>query len=183
MLYQSFSALQQNRAQPSLLYLFYDKESKYLSTLSEELSNQRFLFFQRSKSGVNRALFSDKSQSLEDLLNWFDWLTGRQLSIRNWTSAKLSVSRGVREKNDAFRILRHVMVSSPEKSGHVVAIFHWKLWIKEVKACRWKCEIAELSLEGATVMTLGSRLQQDCPKLASKLERLDCSHWAQERIS
>jgi len=47
------------------------------------------------------------------------------MSIRDWTSAKLSVSSGVREKNDVF--LRQVKVSSPEKSGRVVAIFHWKL--------------------------------------------------------
>ena len=33
-----------------------------------------------------------QSQSLLELFKYFDWLMKRQLSITNWTSAKLSVS-------------------------------------------------------------------------------------------
>jgi len=48
-----------------------------------------------------------QSQSLLELFKQFDWLTKRQLSITNWTSAKLSVSNSLsdfREKNDAFKV-------------------------------------------------------------------------------
>ena len=45
-----------------------------------------------------------QSQSLIEFVTSFDWLKRRQLSIRNWTSAKLSVSSGFREKNDALKV-------------------------------------------------------------------------------
>ena len=41
-----------------------------------------------------------QSQSSLELFNSFDWLTRRQLSITNWTSAKLSFSSCFREKNE-----------------------------------------------------------------------------------
>ena len=72
--------------------------------------------------------------SLSELFRYFDWLTRRQLSITNRTSAKLSVSSslsGLGEKNDALkvrflvtfwiRILRLVKVYSPEESGRILA--------------------------------------------------------------
>ena len=36
-----------------------------------------------------------QSQSLLELFKYFDWLTRRQLSIANWTLAKLSLSRAL----------------------------------------------------------------------------------------
>ena len=54
------SALQQNRAQSRLLYLFYDKESNNFPT--HALNFETKLYFQRSKSGVSRVLISDKAR-------------------------------------------------------------------------------------------------------------------------
>ena len=53
MLYRFLSALQQNRAQSKILYLFYDKESNHFPTHSAEFSFQTF-YFQTRKSGVRR---------------------------------------------------------------------------------------------------------------------------------
>ena len=47
-LYRFLSALQQNRAQSRLLYLFYDKESDHFPTHLAEFSNQA-LFSKREK--------------------------------------------------------------------------------------------------------------------------------------
>jgi len=82
----------------SLLYLF------NFPTHSAEFSNQT-LFIQTRKSGVSVLCYVFKhpkiSQS-QSLLEFFKLTrTRRQLSITNWTSAKLSVSSGFREKNDA----------------------------------------------------------------------------------
>jgi len=47
----------------------------------------------------------------------------QQLSITNWTSAKLSVSSGFREKDDAFKVHlfnKDLKISSPEESGRIM---------------------------------------------------------------
>jgi len=54
-----FSDTEQNRAQTTLLYLLYDKESDNIPTRSAELSNQT-LFSKRVN--VSSALFSDKAR-------------------------------------------------------------------------------------------------------------------------
>ena len=52
------SALQQNRTQSRLLYLFHDKESDHFPTHLAEFSN---FIFQARKSGVSRVLISHKA--------------------------------------------------------------------------------------------------------------------------
>ena len=96
-LYRLLSASRQNRAQSRLLYLFYDKESNNFPTHLAKFSNQT-LFSKRVKvaSAVYCSLIKHakigQSQSLLELFKLLDWLTKRQQSITNWTSAKLSVS-------------------------------------------------------------------------------------------
>ena len=43
------------------------------------------------------------SHSLLELLKWFDWLTRRQLSIANWTSAELALSSRFQGRAVAFK--------------------------------------------------------------------------------
>ena len=63
MLYRFLSALQQNRAQSRLLYLFYDKESDHFPTHLAEFSNQTCIF-QARKSGVSMEGHSGQKCSL-----------------------------------------------------------------------------------------------------------------------
>ena len=61
--YRFLGALQQNRAQLSFLYLFYDKEfNNFPTPLAEFDFSTQNLFFQASKHGISRALFSDKAR-------------------------------------------------------------------------------------------------------------------------
>jgi len=60
-LYGFLSALQQKRAQSTLLYLFHDKESDNFPTHAAELSKPNFIF-QAAESGLSRVLFSDKAR-------------------------------------------------------------------------------------------------------------------------
>jgi len=114
-LYRFLSALQQNRAQSRLLYLFYNKESDNFPTPSAEFSNQT-LFSKQVKvaSAVYYSLIRhakiSQSQSLLEWFKQFDWLTKRQLSITNWTSAKLSVWNNFERLSREERCLQNSLI-------------------------------------------------------------------------
>ena len=90
-LYRFLSALQQNRAQPRLLSLFYDKEAIHFPAHSVPFSNQSIFSKRENVTStciyflIKRAEIS-QLQSLLGWFKWFDWLTRQQLSITNWTS-------------------------------------------------------------------------------------------------
>ena len=53
---------------------------------------------------TKHAKISLSQSQLLELFKQLDWLARRQLSITNWTSTKISVSSGFREKNDASKV-------------------------------------------------------------------------------
>ena len=116
MLYPFLSGLPQNRAQSRLLYLLYNKESDNFPKHSAEFSSQT-LFSKQIKvaSAVYCSLIKhakiSQLQSLLELFKPFDWLTKRQLSITNWTSAKLSVSNSIERLSREERCLQSSLFS------------------------------------------------------------------------
>ena len=60
-----------------------------------------------------------------------------------------------------------------------MCLFQWKLRKKELKTCRWKCQIPSCiwkKLQFKLIFTAFYLPAARLPKLTSKLERLDCSY-------
>ena len=116
-----------------------------------------------------------QSQSLVELFKNFDWLTRQQLSITNWTSAKLSVSSWYPgeewcllssffslilkwgSKGFYYKGIRHI---AAHKNVHR---FKWKLRNKELKTSEYWV-VFERSCQGAQYSCL--RLAAACSKIA-----------------
>ena len=96
MLYRFVGALQENRAQSKILYFLNDEEAILKFFQAFGLNFKPNFIFQTSLSDVSVICSLVKHaeirqlQSLLELFKIIDWLARRQLTITNWTSAKLS---------------------------------------------------------------------------------------------
>ena len=174
----------------------YGKEYNNFPTLSAEFSNQTF-FFPKVASAALCSLITytkiGQSQSLLEFVKLY-LLANETTAVNQKLDFRQAFSFEWLSREE--RCLQQIVQSGSKgflSRGTGSTVAHQNVQFSNGSCEAKSSKLAEVKcraiLEGATVISPSSHLQQDCrPELASKLKRLDCSYWfsllvVQKRIS